>query len=168
MLNKQVHNRRTNTGFTLIEVLIAMFVLSVGMLGSTGLMLQGRAGAVNTNYEAKALQMTLGIAEQMRANIVGVQGGNYNALKTASASDPGCIAAQCSTAQMAAYDAYIWKQALSSNLPSGAGEVNITTAGANDDSIFTITVNWSQAQKNTGSKDTGSLVNRTYTMVFQP
>jgi len=145
-----------------MEVLLAMFVLSVGMLGSTGMMLQGRAEAVKVNYESKAMQLALGMAEQMRGNIPGVTANAYNAVDTASATDPSCIAASCSVAAMAEYDAYIWGETLKNNLPKGEG----TVVGAGADSLFTITVNWTETQKT--SADTGIEITKSYVMIFQP
>jgi len=163
MLDKKLYYRKSNSGFTLIEVLIAMFVLSVGMLGSTALMLQGRSEAVKTNYEAKAMQLALGIAEQMRANIAGVTTGAYDAVATPGA-DPNCIATSCTVANMAAYDEFLWGQTLASNLPSGTGTV--VTDGAPTDAIFTITVSWAQTRKT--SATTGVAQTKSYTMIFQP
>lgn len=145
-----------------MEVLLAMFVLSVGMLGSTGMMLQGRAESVKVNYESKAMQLALGMAEQMRANITGVTTNAYDAVNTASAADPGCVTVLCSVAEMAQYDAYIWGETLKNNLPKGAG----TVAGAGADSLFTITVNWTETSKT--SADTGIAVISSYVMIFQP
>jgi len=162
MLDKKTFNRKRNGGFTLMEVLLAMFVLSVGMLGSTGMMLQGRAESVKVNYESKAMQLALGMAEQMRANITGVTSNAYDAVDTASAADPGCVAVSCSVAAMAQYDAYIWGETLKSNLPKGVG----TVAGAGADSLFTITVNWTETQKTTAV--TGVEVVNSYVMIFQP
>jgi len=163
MLNKNLYCRKRNSGFTLIEVLIAMFVLSVGMLGSTALMLQGRAEALKTNYEARAMQLALGIAEQMRANIAGVTSGAYDNVATPVA-DPNCIATSCSVANMAVYDSFIWGDTLANNLPSGTGTVK--TNGATTDAIFTITVSWAQTRKT--SATTGVAQTKTYTMLFQP
>lgn len=162
MLDKKIYIRKSNGGFTLIEVLIAMFVLSVGMLGSTALMLQGRAEAVKVNYEGKAMQLALGMAEQMRSNIEGVEGNDYDAIDTATATDPACIATGCTVAAMAEYDAYIWGQALESGLPEGVG----TVTGGGGDSIFTITVSWTETQKTSATE--GKAVTKDYTMILQP
>lgn len=166
MLDQKIHNRKKQGGFTLIEVLIAMFVLSVGMLGSTALMLQGRSAAVKTNYEAKAMQMAQSMAEQMRANIKGVVDGNYNDVDTASASAQTCIATTCTTAEMALYDEYIWGWMLDQYLPSGSGTVTGVASAADQDVVFTITVNWTETRKLTAT--TGEEITKSYGMVFQP
>ena len=167
MLDKKTYSRTKHKGFTLIEVLIAMFVLSVGMLGSTALMLQGRAEAKKINYDGKAMQLAMGMAEQMRANIEGVRAGNYSGVDTATVTDPGCIATTCSVSDMAQYDSFIWGQALE-NLPEGEGTVALEIANVVDDALFTITVSWTETQKDVGSSTTGSEVTKEYVMLFQP
>lgn len=168
MLDKNFHHKKRCRGFTLIEVLIAMFVLSVGMLGSTALMLQGRGEAKRVNNEGKAMQLAMSMAEQMRANINGVRSNAYDNVKTATASDPACISSSCTVAQMALYDAFIWKQALASHLTGGVGTVAVYNAGTADpdDTIFTITVSWTDTKK-TGAT-AGAAITDTYTMIFQP
>ena len=144
--------------------MIAVFVLSVGMLGSTAMMLQGRAAAVNTNYDSKAMQMAQSIAEQMRANIEGVEAGNYNNLDTTSATAQGCISTGCTSSEMALYDEYIWDWMLKEYLPNSTGTGTVTGAGA--DSVFTVTIEWKETKKT--SATTGTLAVKSYVMVFQP
>ena len=160
----------------MIEVLIAMFVLSVGMLGSTAMMLQGRSAAVKTNHEAKAMQMAQSMAEQMRANIEGIADSNYNDIDTANASAQTCIATGCTSSEMALYDEYIWGWMLEKYLPAGSGTVTglaVTAAAAaaagteaNQDVVFTITVNWKETRKLTAT--TGEEITKSYGMIFQP
>ncbi len=60
--------RRTEQGFTLVEVLISIVILSFGMLGMVGL----QAGALQANREAKLQSVGTGLArelaEKMRGN----------------------------------------------------------------------------------------------------
>ncbi len=155
-------NIRKVQGFTLLEIMIALFVLSVGMLGASALVIRGQTEAVKVNYDAVASQMAVSVAEMMRSNIDGVVAGEYDNLDS-HAADPGCIATGCDAAGLAAYDSAIWGWMLDEYLPSGAVG---TVRGGGADSVFTITVSWQEAQR-TG-KDTGALVTRNYVMVFQP
>ena len=152
---------KRNRGFTLLEVMIALFVLSVGMLGSTAMMLRGQTEATKTNYSSTATQLASTMAEMMRSNITGVDAGAYNALNS-TVADPGCISTGCSAANIAAYDGYLWGWMLNQYLPDGSGNVR----GAGADSVFTITIQWTETQR-TGS-DTGIAVTQNYTMVLQP
>jgi len=152
---------RKNHGFTLLEVMIALFVLSVGMLGSTAMILRGQTEATKTNAEAIAMQLSASMAEMMRSNITGVKAGNYNALNS-GAVDPGCASTGCTAAEIATYDSAMWGWMLGEYLPNGNG----TISGTGEDSIFTITVNWTETQR-TGT-DTGVEIIKSHIMKFQP
>jgi type IV pilus assembly protein PilV len=152
---------KRSQGFTLLEVMIALFVLSVGMLGSTAMMLRGQTEATKINYSSTATQMASAMAEMMRSNITGVDAGAYNALDS-SVADPGCIASGCTAENIAAYDGYLWGWMLNQYLPNGRGDVS----GNGADSVFTISIEWTETQR-TGN-DTGIEVTQNYTMKFQP
>ena len=79
MLNRPLLTR--NQGFTLIEVLIALLILSFGMLGLVGM----QAVALKSNRDAKYYQdgtnLARDLAEMMRGN-------NLIAIKTSAADNP--------------------------------------------------------------------------------
>jgi type IV pilus assembly protein PilV len=122
-------------GFTLLEVVIAAFVLSVGLLGVAGLqgislkMTQGsylRGQAVNLAYE---------ITDAMRANKA--KAGDY--AKTIPSTCNTALAYSWTT-PIAAADLAIWGNRLACLLPNGSG----TIAQAGD--LFTITVTWNETR----------------------
>ena len=59
---------KKNTGFTLIEVLIAMIVLAVGLLGLAGLQATSLRNNQSAYNRIKATQLAYDIADRMRAN----------------------------------------------------------------------------------------------------
>jgi type IV pilus assembly protein PilV len=138
------------TGFTLIEVLIAVLVLSLGLLGIAGLQLQGTRHVYDSQLYTVALLQAQDMADRMRANLEGVRAGSYNNL-SGTPADPGCIAAGCTTAQLATFDLFRWNTDNTALLPSGAGDIACTdpagaalAAGTAADigSRCTITVRW--------------------------
>ena len=154
-------------GFTLIEVMIALFVLSVGMLGSTAMMLRGQREAVKVNHDGAAMQAATNMAERMRANITGVGQNAYDAL-TSGQPDPGCISTSCNAVNLAVYDSYLWGQELN-ELPNGVGTVDLVSIpdpSRTNDRLFRITVSWTEVQR-TGT-NTGAEVTKNYVMMFQP
>lgn len=78
--------RRRASGFTLVEVLVSIVVLSFGMLGIVGV----QAFALQSNREARlqsqAVNLARELAEMMRGN-------NQVGIKTAAADNPYLIAA---------------------------------------------------------------------------
>ncbi len=130
---------RRSAGFSLLEVLIAVVVLSIGLLGIAGLQLTGMRFAHNSNLRYLAALQATDMADRMRANRAGIIAGNYNNI-SGIGSDPNCIETGCSPAQMAATDAFQWNTVNGGSLPTGVG----TVVGAGLNSVFTITVSWTE------------------------
>jgi type IV pilus assembly protein PilV len=136
---------RTNTptktpqhGFTLLEILIALLILSVGLLGLAGLQVNGLHSNQDSYFLTQAMAQAYDMADRIRANMVGYTAGKYDNIDTTTPTDPGCIATGCSSANMAVYDHYQWNTANANVLPNGKGTV--TTSG----NTRIITVMWDQ------------------------
>jgi len=154
-------------GFTLIEVMISLFILSVGMLGTSAMLLQGQREAANTSSETLAIEIASNIAERMRANIVGVDGGNYNVFTSAGATTfVSCInTVGCSAAQKAEFDAYMTNQEIKYLFSDSAnGVATVNRIGVSP--VFQIEINWDEAVRD--SDTTGLIKPRNYTMIFEP
>ena len=159
---KQTSHRSSQSGFTLIEIMIALFVLSVGVLGTTALLLRGQFEARQDNYASTAAMLAQGMADRMRANIQGVYANDYDALNS-HMSSPGCIASGCgSTTLVAQNDSFEWGQEMDQLLPNATGNVR----GNGQNSVMRITVSWTETQKKLTGGDT--VATRNYVMVFQP
>ncbi|MHB9101716.1 MAG: type IV pilus modification protein PilV [Sulfuricella sp.] len=145
LIENDIRNRRSVHGFTLLEVLITLTIVSFGLLAMAGLMLKG-AGLNHTSYvRSVAVQQAYDIADRMRANIAGVTGTNYDSIAyTANQTCTACTA--CTAATMAAYDACYWNTQNESQLPSGRGTV--TRTGAE----FLITVSWDDNKSGSANK----------------
>lgn len=120
-------------GFTLLEVLVAMVVLSFGLLGMAGL--QGTSLRNNTMAYQRSQATILGfeIMESMRANRDVAQSGSYNiALSASPPSITGSGAAKVATEDLSA-----WFSRLGSSLPNGDGAIS---CDANN--VCQVTVQW--------------------------
>lgn len=131
-------------GFTMIEVLIAILVLSIGLLGLAGLQATGLRNNHQAYQRSIATQQVYDMADRMRANPAGVAAGAYDAINGIPAN-PGCTGSACTPADIAAYDAAEWNSANAALLPSGAG----TVAVAGPD-VFTIIVTWDELKTGGG------------------
>ena len=114
-------------GHTLIEVLVAVVVLSVSMVGM--LKMQTATQAVNNSASLRsyASHKAYELADRARANQQGLLAGAYSNLSGAGAN-PGCVASGCTPAQMAANDWYEWNADLAQHLPNGQAALCIDCA----------------------------------------
>lgn len=143
---------RRSGGFSLIEVLIAIFVLGVGLLGLAGL----QASALRTNnqnYErTQAVSLAYELADVLRAN----RDQAFNGAFTLAAGDEpatpasDCESSVCSQADMAAFELDRWYARLAAELPGGSAAVSCAGACA-DGVMITISVLWDEYR--TGATD---------------
>jgi len=162
---------RLQSGFTLLEVMIALVIFSIGLLGLAGL----QAGGLRSNTQAQlrtiATIQAYDMAERIRSNPRGVIDGNYNALDSATPTAGDCISNTCTAAEMATYDYYEWELHTQNVLPSGHGTVSSAAVGGGATRLFTITVMWDEER--TGVNGTGCSGDPTvdlkcYIMEFEP
>jgi type IV pilus assembly protein PilV len=121
---------------TLIEVLIAAVVLAIGLLGVAALQVSAMQGASEAQFRSKAIDLTSILADRVRANLSALEDYTTLALTcegTARPADEICSmdaddttneAADCSPAQMAAYDLWYVRCRAEEDLPGG----QLTTA----------------------------------------
>ena len=137
-------------GFTIIEVAVAMLVLSVGLLGVAGLQATGMQSTYQSQQRSVAMIQARDLADRMRANPSGMLAGEYIKTIPLVPPTPDCESAgsSCNAAQLAASDLYKWASMNGELLPSGQGAVACTdlvpaTAGfIESGSACMITVRW--------------------------
>ena len=64
-----------NKGFTLVEIMIAVFVLAIGLLGMAGLQMASLKNNHSAYLRTQAVQYAYDIADRMRINAVGITNG---------------------------------------------------------------------------------------------
>lgn len=112
---------------TLIEVLVAVLILSIGLLGLAGLQTLSLRSNHSAYLRSQATILAYDIADRMRANRQSALSGWYNIeLEEAASSDTS----------IAATDLKEWKAALSTVLPAGDGSITV------NDGNVTIIVAW--------------------------
>ena len=126
---------RGAAGFSLIEVLVALLVLSIGLLGMAAL----QAVSLKSNHGAyqrtQATFLAYDMMDRMRANRTSALAGDYNiAMATNSLSG----------STLAVTDVNDWlTNYVSALLPSGDGSINCVTAT----SVCTIVVQWDTSRQ---------------------
>jgi len=132
------------TGFTLVEVMVALAVVSIGMLGIASLYTQTLGAARTAQYRSQAVNLLADMADRIRANRIGGAAyagapANNNCGLTGGAS--------CSPAELAAYDLFTWGESVEALLPGGNWSVSRTLATAPP--TYTVTVEWEEVGSGT-------------------
>ena len=136
-------------GFGLIEVLVAILVLSVGLLGLINLQIRGHQYSDSARQRAQATYLAYDILDRMRANKDEVDNGTYDLTLGASLSTPSSsdmcnkTTVSCAPDKLAEFDLWEWKQDLSTHLPNGDASIRKNNLIATTD-IYEITIQWTR------------------------
>lgn len=148
------------SGFSLIEILVSLLVLSVGLLGMGGLQVATVKGSSNAHYRTSASLLATSLAARMRANVAGVKGGYYGD------TIPDCPAlslsqcknsfTHCSSQQLAKYDLVEIKcgakigshreGGVQNLLPNGKISIACTDGCNKENAVHDITITWNESQ----------------------
>jgi len=150
-------------GLTLIEVLIAVVVLAIGLLGIAGLQSAALSNNLISYQYTQASTLAQAMIERMRANRDAVRGGAYAiaANATPPSAAVNCAASNCTSAQQAQWDiAAIYTQisatASTTNIPNGprgmlpGGRLSISCdpGPCTAESLRIVTVYWDASRRN--------------------
>lgn len=119
-------------GFSLLEVLIAIVVLSVGLLGLAGLQFSALRGNNQTYERSQAHLLAQEIADSMRANRIAAGASLFVLDPGTPPDDPpvDCRVGACDTpALSAAYSLDQWYTKLTETLPSATARIRCEPAG---------------------------------------
>lgn len=126
------------SGFSLIEALVSLIVISVGMIGIASLYGQGLGASRTALYRTQAVTMVADMADRIRANrsatIV------YEAAGADRSCDPGGNK-NCTPAEIANQDIWAWAARVGATLPAGVGTVSVDTTTP---PTYTISVTWTE------------------------
>lgn len=146
------HRNRHFLGFGLIEVLVALLVISIGLLGIAALHMQAQQSEVESYQRTQALVLLNDMAGRIRTNKAAA--GCYNlgsgAVGVGQTTPTSCSSyGVAETQALAAHDLQAWHDALTgraeaiggSNLPPLIGARGCITANAANDE-FVVTIAW--------------------------
>ena len=132
-------------GFSLIEVLIAVVVLAIGLLGMASLMLTSMQSNQNAAERSAATVLSYDLIERMRGN------PDQIALYVGNIGDPSSLLNPCdeadacnggmNAAELAGFDVLTWSNQLQANLPGATATVQ-----ALPNNQYCIAVFWPQTQ----------------------
>lgn len=148
--------RKNISGFSLLEVLIAVVVVSLGMLGVGAALVTVHRTTASSYLQQQSAQLASDIIERMRQNVSGAQLGDYNVAYTGGAvttppvmCDPA--GAACDAADQAAYDLWQWLNSMNTLLPGAGANVAVVQTGTGSYEA-TVTVSYNDAPAATALK----------------
>ena len=132
--------RRTSAGFSLVEAMVSLIVISVGMIGIAALYGQGLSACRTALSRTIAVNLAATMAENIRVNRLG------QVAYAGAGADNNCDPAagggvDCTPAQMAAHDVFLWNADVAAQLPNGVGAVAFVDGTP---PTYTITVTWDE------------------------
>ena len=150
----QHYLRSYHSGFALVEVLVAIIVLAVGLLGLAGLHATGLRDNHGAIMRTQATYAVNDLADRMRANRVAAIAGSYEVAAAPAAPAFNCItsftgttnAGRCNPVEMATADLVAWYAFLGNALPGGTATITCNPVGCGLNAIHTITVTWTGNQ----------------------
>jgi len=113
-------------GVTLVESMIALLVISVGLLGIAALQITSMKQNNSALHHSQSVWIGYNIADRIRANFA--QFNNYAGINTNGNYSQSCASGSCTAAEMVASDAADWSTEIQ-NLPSGLGIITSPGAG---------------------------------------
>ena len=133
-------------GFSLVEVLVALVVLSIGLLGIAALHVEGLRSGRTALTRSTAVMLAADMADRIRGN----RGGKleYETVLTKANTNAKCkpAGAGCTVVELARHDKATWLGLIDAALPGGTGTIDCVTA-CNDPATadtYTITITWSE------------------------
>jgi type IV pilus assembly protein PilV len=131
-MNTIPHPAPRQRGFTLVEALVSVLIMSIGLLGVAGLQTRSLGSTNTASKRSQAVLLASDLADRMRANRVAADltaASNYTNI---AAADNACRAAHyththnpavCTPVQLAADDLQDWNTRIAALLPTGSGVV---------------------------------------------
>ncbi len=170
-----LQSKSNQRGIGILEVLIALVVVSFGVLGMASLQLTGMKHSSGGFNRTKALLYVQGMSGRIRLNTEAVESLAYAGFDSASlscdtppapycqASPVNANAADCNPEQLAAFDLFTMscgdlgsdgaKDGVLGTLPSGNLSVTCLSTPCEADSDYQITVSWAEGRSRTNNDE---------------
>jgi type IV pilus assembly protein PilV len=158
--------RPAEHGFSMIEVLVTLLIISLALLGTAGLQAYSMRLNQGGQFRSLAVFLAADLAERMEANKAAATAGSYVVTSTtgaaylagAAATSSACVTGACSAAALATYDLSQWQSAVAATLPQSSWSIALTqsASGTQTRSDYTVTIGWVDRSSNTTNAATNA------------
>ena len=151
------------TGFTLIEIGVAVLILSVGILGVAGMQSVGVRESQNTYFRSQANILVMDMANRMWANREQAYLGGDSEYVEDAPLNPACSfgGGSCNASDIAGMDLRNWSDAIrDSGLPNAGQSIefvgDVLVDGVAITAVYDIAVFWDESQSDDNANDCAS------------
>lgn len=133
------------SGFTMVEVLVALVVLAIGLLGIAALYLNSLQSGRTAIYRTEAVNLAADLADRIRMNRTAQ--ASYAVVYTGTKAVVGSCSTTggCTAAELATTDLANWKADITRRLPGGQGQVAVTApTGVDEPATYVVSIRWSE------------------------
>lgn len=102
-------------GVSLIEVMMALLIFSIGMIGAAGLLVMSTRSNQAAYLRTQVTYLAKSMADRMRANPQGVWSNSYDATYP-NTTTQDCSTSGCNATQLANHDQGVWSSQLTTFL----------------------------------------------------
>lgn len=176
-----VPSPRVQRGVSMIEVLVAVLIFTIGLIGLGGLLITATKSNVSAYVRTQVTFLASNMADRMRANPVGLWTASYDSKAyPISGTPPACNAATgCTPAQVALRDQIAWSQQLTNSLPAvGPTSIQCVKPAFDPTAQYamrppyggscTMTITWAERGLTGGDDKVAAGNLQSFTWVFQP
>ena len=148
-------NARASAGFSMVEALIAVFIVGIGLMGIASLIVESLKNGHGALLRTQAINLVSDMQERIRANPLG--GDAYDcakysggpALLGCAPAGTAAAAVSCTARELAEDDLAEWERAVRRALPAVmrgacAGAVMFAAGDATEPARYTVSVSWQQ------------------------
>lgn len=116
-------------GFTLLEVLITLFIIALAVLGTAGLQSLAAKTSLGGQFRTQAVILGLDILERIEANNSAAMSSAYAASTLPTTFPTDCYATFCIPADLAVYDLVQFRNKLVAQLPGASASITVSASG---------------------------------------
>jgi type IV pilus assembly protein PilV len=175
-------------GFSLVEVMVAVLIISIGLLGIAKMQALALSSTGNARLRALASLEAASLASAIRANrtywaasatavgtdlVVKTSGATVasssdGTLTTAANCAFGGSNAPCTTGSLAAYDVQQWATQINNLIPGVISTIDCTLPAVGTPVTCTIQINWTENEVAANTTATGTMAVPQYTLYVEP
>ena len=185
---KRVAANARSCGFSLVEVMVAVIVICVGMLGIAKMQALSLSNTTTARLRSLAAIEAASLASAMHSNRqywantalpfaaalnAGVITSSDGALAVQATADltnlTACFGVQCAALPLAAFDLARWSNNMTGMLPNPSANISCpANPGVNAPPSCTITISWREKSVAINQQQTVALALPTYTLYVEP